>query len=370
MEQQVIATGDSPVVVVEAVHGDLHVMGWERAELLARARSNSDLILSQRGDQITLTCHDDCVLRVPQSATLDLVNVTGDARVKLARGALTVRTAGDLAVHGAGRVMIETVSGDCVLRSISGDAQVSRVGGDLLARDVQGQLVATAVDGDARVAGVVGGASVSAGGDISLSLTPAAGRTYQFTAGGDISARVPANASARFTLASRTESIRVRLPGLPGGPATGVRQVTLGDGSAEVILTAGGDILLAGDTPARNAGDAGARPGAEFSRMSERIARRAQEAAQRMASRIEAKAQRAARKAERMAREAEHFSRGWAWQESRHSGPFAPPPPDPHSAPPVTDEERLTVLRMVEQKKITAEQAEKLLAALEGRAQP
>ena len=65
MEQQVLATGDRPTIVIEAVHGDLHVMGWERAEILARTRSDSDLTLDQRGEQVMVTCHDDCVLRVP-----------------------------------------------------------------------------------------------------------------------------------------------------------------------------------------------------------------------------------------------------------------------------------------------------------------
>ncbi len=376
MEQQVLPTGDNPVIVVETVHGDLHVMGWERAEVLARARSDSDLSLDQRGDQIMLTCHDDCVLRVPQSASLDLVNVMGDARVRMVRGALTVRRAGDLAVHGAGPTTVETVSGDCVVKAIAGDLQVNRVGGDLSARDVQGQFVATAVGGDIRIGGIAGMATASAGGDISLNLAPTPGQKCRFTAGGDISARVPETANARFSMTSRADAIRVRIPGVPNDAGKGVRQVTLGDGSAEIILTAGGDISLSSDSAGQNVDDLGARLDAEFSRMGDLIAQRTQEAAQRMASRIEAKAQRAARKAERMAqrvaREAEQQSRGWMRHghpfEGRHfAGPFAPPPPP--GAQPVTDEERLAVLRMVEQKKITVEQAEKLLAALEGKAQ-
>lgn len=384
MEQQVLLTGDRPVIVVEAIHGDLHVMGWERAEVLARARSDSDLSLNQRGDQVLLTCHDDCVLRVPQSATLELVNVMGDARVKLTHGGLTVRQASDLAIHGAGHTTIESVRGDCVIKAIAGDLQVNRVGGDLFVRDVQGQCVVTAVGGDIRIGGIGRMASASAGGDISLSLTPAPGQQYQFTAGGDIRARVPANANARFIMTSRADNIRVRIAGLPNGAGQGVRRVTLGDGSAEVILTAGGDISLSSDSGAQNIDDLGARLDAEFSRIGDLIGQRTQEAAQRMASRIEAKAQRAARKAERMAqrvaREAEQQSHGWMRQghpfEGRHfAGPFTPPPPPGAQAPartgaqPVTDEERLIVLRMVEQKKITVEQAEKLLAALEGQAQ-
>ena len=43
------------------------------------------------------------------------------------------------------------------------------------------------------------------------------------------------------------------------------------------------------------------------------------------------------------------------------------PPPPPPPSDPVTDEERMSILRMVEQKKISIAEAEKLLAALEGK---
>jgi hypothetical protein len=43
-----------------------------------------------------------------------------------------------------------------------------------------------------------------------------------------------------------------------------------------------------------------------------------------------------------------------------------PTPPEPPREP-VSDEERLAILRMLEQKKITVEQAEQLLAALTGK---
>ena len=52
-------------------------------------------------------------------------------------------------------------------------------------------------------------------------------------------------------------------------------------------------------------------------------------------------------------------SYGWV------SPPAPPAPPKPKRAP-ATDEERMMILRMVEQGKISVEQAEKLLAALTG----
>jgi DNA-binding transcriptional MerR regulator len=109
----------------------------------------------------------------------------------------------------------------------------------------------------------------------------------------------------------------------------------------------------------------------------ERIQRRAREASERAARRAEEKMRQAQERLERRlaatqqrmqqkARAAEAHARhreqrpGFGWQVA----PVEPPSPVQE---PVSDEERLTVLRLLEQKKITLEEAEALLAALEGK---
>jgi hypothetical protein len=70
----------------------------------------------------------------------------------------------------------------------------------------------------------------------------------------------------------------------------------------------------------------------------------------------------------RMADAESRRRKGYAWQ-TPPPVPAAPPvPPSPPSPkrPQATDEERMIILRMVEQGKISVEQAEKLLASLNG----
>jgi hypothetical protein len=47
--------------------------------------------------------------------------------------------------------------------------------------------------------------------------------------------------------------------------------------------------------------------------------------------------------------------------------PVAPPAPQRPTSEPVTDAERLAILKMLQDKKITLQDAEKLLAALDGK---
>jgi hypothetical protein len=112
---------------------------------------------------------------------------------------------------------------------------------------------------------------------------------------------------------------------------------------------------------------------------SERINRRVQAAMERAQSHIEAaghraestgrKVEAAVRRAEAKARAAEVRARRganvnmnigrWEWDLTPH-GVVEPENP-------VSDDERLTILRMLQEKKITLQDAEKLLAALEGK---
>jgi sRNA-binding protein len=94
------------------------------------------------------------------------------------------------------------------------------------------------------------------------------------------------------------------------------------------------------------------------------IAARITERVQRAMERAEANVEKAMRKAERYAAKAEHRS---AAATARREAPrmyVSQQPAKPRPAP-VNDEERATVLRMVEEGKVTVEQAELLLSAME-----
>ena len=81
------------------------------------------------------------------------------------------------------------------------------------------------------------------------------------------------------------------------------------------------------------------------------------------------RADEAVRRAERhAARQAGHAKRGlvigrWNWDFK--GAPKPPVPPEPPSEP-VSEEERMAILKMLAEKKITAQQAEELLNALDG----
>jgi hypothetical protein len=106
----------------------------------------------------------------------------------------------------------------------------------------------------------------------------------------------------------------------------------------------------------------------DWSGFGERISRQVEQAlgdrVARATKRAEEAARRAERHVERQARRRMGLEIGrWNWDFK--GAPKPPTPPEPTSEP-VADEERMTILKMLAEKKITAQQAEELLSALEG----
>jgi hypothetical protein len=106
----------------------------------------------------------------------------------------------------------------------------------------------------------------------------------------------------------------------------------------------------------------------------DRIMRRARERSERAAAQAQEKVRRAQEKIERKLeaerRREEQRSQGYTWGARSGRGAWhvnfsAPPPPPPKES--VSDEERLMILRMLEQKKISLAEAEELLSSLEGK---
>lgn len=374
MLKKTLSVDSASKVRVTAAPGDLRVAGWDHEEVSARTDGDMlDLILA--GDEVTVACDGDLILNIPHRLALNLEVVSGDADVRELPGGVTIREVeGDLALRMVGATAVGTVMGDMEARESGpltaddlhadlsvrggkGDLFVKVVDGDVSLHDIQGNVKLDAVAGDLYVRGVNGNMDVRVEEDAVLYLQPAEGRAVNVYAEGDILLHMSARANATLTLsASNADDIRVEMPGVPKRDGTNPRSVVLGNGGAAIHLQAEGDVMVT----SRESDWASA---AEFDfgggwplpdDFSERINHRVQEATRRAAHRAEA----AARRVEEKMRQ--QHGRRFAFNWSAGRAPVAPP------VEPVSDAERLAILKMLQDKKITAEEAEKLLSALEG----
>jgi hypothetical protein len=370
-EKTLVVTSDKPQIQVK-VNGDLSLKGHDRLEVSAATRYSGNLTLKQDGDIIQVVCLDDCSLTVPASAVVSVERVGGDARVANITAEVHLqKVGGDLALLEIDAVDVEKVGGDCMVSHIRGVLHVQQTGGDFTGQDIQGAVSLEKVGGDILLQKVGGGMEARSGGDMRVGMGLPNLPACILRCSGDLQLIVQPNSYGVFTINSSGEDIVLNLAGNYQTIEKRSHSLTLGSGGEELTLQAGGDVLISdqpweenilGEIPEDMGMESMRQFDEEINAHAERATRRAQEAARRAEQRVQAAMRRMEQSqwgmADRIRRD---VMRGVS---IRVGAPFtaAEPPREP-----VTDDERLMVLKMVQDKKITVDEAEKLLQAMEGK---
>jgi hypothetical protein len=322
-----------------------------------------------------------------------------------------------------GNISAKNIAGSLCFDRVDGNLQISAVQGVF--------TITRQVNGNLRLDDVGMGASAKVDGNITLKLDPGPGEKYEFTAGGNIFCRLPEEASVDVSVPKAAQVMVNLAGARSTAPIKTPYSLTLGDAEASLILTAGGNVILDRHAPDWDEiGDIDLEIGAEMEGMADSIGQQieaqleaqmamveqqleaqmaslelrlnsiglSEEQARRAEERARAANQRAQERTQERMRQAqvrmEHkiadaqrkiqlktqAAERAAERGARRGRPplqftIPPAPPRPPRAPvtsapvsePVSEQERLMILHMLEQNKISLDQAEKLLAALEGK---
>jgi hypothetical protein len=372
METIKLEIGETPTVKIKAIGGDLRLSGRRDTQFEAQAPERGTLTVDQDGDQIQVSCRSGCLIFLPAAAKVEVEQVGGDARVIGLTSELMMKTVGgDLSLRRVARSTFELIGGDLHARKVDGDLTVDRIGADAVAEKVEGNVRLRSVGADLVLHKVTGLVEATVGGDASLSLTPQADAPSVVTAGGDLSCRLPDDVSAQITMqAGGDMAMPTDVEPVSENGGTVIR---LGEAEATIELTAGGDLWLrvgkremdfAEDFVGSVMGELDARLAEMEARFNAIGAGMYTFDAERIGERVRRSVERARRKATkaqaRAAKRAEKYARKHGRRRSITIGG-----PEP-SGPGVSEEERMAVLRMLEQGKISVEEAEQLLKTLGG----
>lgn len=344
---------DMALTIREAA-GDLRLQGLSGRVDLEVVRG--DARLEELAGQ-TLLNQADADLRAERVAELRIAaGCQGDVRF-IDGGLLSAAAvAGDLRVINAGRVEVGVLHGDLWAEKVADAVTVERAAGDARLSDIHGPVTLQAVAGDLRAQGL--NAGLTAGrinGDVLLGGPFTAGSEYTVVADGDMQLNLPADTDALLAVRAGGR-MRSDLSLTPATDGTPTFSATVGRGACRILLTARGDMRIAQEGAQGKAkASRGEEPFVELGNLGERI--RQQVAASLAAAGINI----------------EMGERSWGWSYGRRGrSPVPPPepprppsPPERPKAPPrATTEEQLTVLKMVEEGRITPEEADRLLRAL------
>lgn len=402
---QIIQTGATPTIRLQNIEGNLTLSGWDRPEIQARVRGAADaLVIEQQDGRVTISCEDDLWLQTPVQSAITIGSVEGNAAIDLILSGLTIDTIeGNAVVNSVNAVTASQIEGNFTARLIAGDLRIDAIEGNAQIAKVGGDIRLGAVEGNLLLDETGGSIEATAEGNVKVQATLASGQQCTIRAEEGITCEVPRDAGGVFVLKAEGH-IRVRDLGEERSVRNGVLNFERAPAHARLTLEAEGNILLRGVQPrdldateftgtleeemalrsveitqqisaqieaqvnelSRQLDDKLARIGTN-----EELATSIQEKVQFAMRRAEEKLAEALRKVEQRTQEAESRRRkspGWA---APPTPPMPPAAPKPSASPkskrtPTTDEERMLILRMVEQGKLSVEQAEKLLLALNG----
>jgi DUF4097 and DUF4098 domain-containing protein YvlB len=354
--------------------------------------------------------------------------VSGNCTLREVQGLVTVaRVRGNLNGEEIKSLTVDGISGNLTVKALQGNVQANKVGGNVIAVDLMGDLNVESVGGDLKVREFIGGISARVGGTAKLDLQELAMPFVMVQAGGDIRCRVPTALDARITLRAGNEIMIRNLP-LPDQGYARQMEYVVGNGEGQLELRAGNRIKLVGTEGEESAAEWDVDVDFQFNHeFNERATELVQQVAEQVEAQVEAftrqlnerlaqldsgdaiaakvqmkvqsamrqaeeKIADAMRRAERQAeRQAERHAARSARQRyrvdvvspmppippvppfPRHPGMGMPhgvaTPPSPAQTPkrnPPSPEERMLVLKMLEEGKISVDQAEKLLSAMGG----
>lgn len=381
----------SAPVIIQMVGGDLRIRGRSGSDMIAEG---DGLKIEQIGDDqpYLVRCDGDCRLTIPGQINVIVQQVGGDAKLTDIGGTTEVKSVGgDLTLRGVQSAHIRSVGGDLRLKWAEADVTVQSVGSDATIREVCGNVKVDSIGSDLYIRNIEGGCIVeNVGTDLLLSMDFLPDQEYRFGAQGDILCRIQPDTNARFIVPG---DLPIRLDIEATIAETEDEQiVTVGDGSATVIIEHGESLRLVSEeedyvldlgiqieeemearlstieekiSQQLDGLDERIKARTEhFASQAERFADRAQRQAQRTAERVRKNIERQQTKSKRGGHSARiEFGRGTPPIEFGWGAP--PPPAPPKPSEPISEQERLLILKMVQEGKITIEEAERLLAALD-----
>ena len=299
--------------------------------------------------------------------------VGGNFSVKNAANLVQIeKVAGSLTVENVAAFSCEKVGGNCTVKDVAGDFRLEKAGGNFKGQSIHGETLVSKVGGSFVASDIVFKEDLKAGGKVKL-FNCDCGNDLDIKAGGDINLGISESLNdVLFSIRSGGQRITIK---------TGLDDIEvkdysydyqLGENKRSVNLAAGGSVRLHDDAQSSEdiVGDLLDRFNFEESAFSELIQERVESATRK----AEAKMKTAEIRLDQIRERVEQhrgfnvdfgFNKAAGHGDMRQPDQPVPPVTRPAGKKGATDEERLMILQMLQEKKITVDEAETLFKAMD-----
>lgn len=392
-----------PIIHIKA-YGGVKIEGVDETQVQCEIDAPQLATLIEEDGHVYLTANSSCDVTVPMAAAVEIQKGMGSVSIHNIQGPVTIeKVLGNLVMDGVDSAQVEKIGGNCAVRNATGEVHLEKVGGNLIidkagslyCEKVGGACKAKNVAGDFKVEKVGGGfkaeqlaglTSISrVGGDFSavglvLADDVHAGGGIRITnlgfragvdlfAGGDVVLSLDDSVEgARMSLNSGGYHIRIIREDEDISVEAKRYDYEFGDHKVDVDISAGGKILIGEsiDAEGSQVGDLSGFFSYEESALNEMIKERVDSATRRAEAKIKAAEIRLEQIQDKVEKN-RGFKLNIELDDLETAKPVAPVPPITRKAGKkgASDEERLMILKMLQDKRITVDEAEALFKALE-----
>ena len=398
-------TKQDPVVHVKT-YGSIKIFGSDLPEVRCDIRSPQLATLVEEGGQVFITANDSCDLYVPMAASIEIEKVMGSAKISAIKGSISIakilgnlvlgdidsaiiekvggnfsvqkakspvqvdKVAGNLTVEDVAAFVCEKVGGNCQVKNVPGNLDIQKAGGKFTGQSIGNLVGGTKVGGSFTAQKIQLNSDLNVGGRIKLTNVEFADN-QNIRAGGSIDVTLTdEQKDVIFKLRSGDGKIRIKIQGDDIEHRGGTYEYQIGQGGMTVTLASGGRVSLTDrvDLEEEIVGDLSDKFEFEESAFDEMIRSRVESATKVAEAKVKSAEIRLEQIREKLEKE-RGFGLDFDFSESdmRTRGPQSPIPPvqRPTGKKGASDEERLMILQMLQDKKISVEEAETLFRALE-----
>lgn len=397
MVERIIPITDAIRRVQVKTYGNINLEGVESDSLLVIAKNSDAITIMQSEDVIYITAMDRCDLQVPASLEVSLEKILGSIHIKSLKSPIHCeKVLGNVMINGATNVGIEKIGGNCSIKDLSGQGVIEKVGGNFVAENfshlviekiggncllkngqekleinkvggqfsgegLRGFVIIQKVGGNLICNNLTFGARLKVGGDAKLSLSGEPDIT-NLSVGGDVHLTLPTELTNVTFKLNHNGLASFHTAGINVSNNTHAFEQVLGNGDDLIEINAGGNITVTDEKWVPTEIDNSVKVDFSFSEsnFSETIHDQVRRASELAATKISETQKRLDEFQSKVTRDIDRqemigFDPADAIQKPHHVD----------KAKHVSDEERLLILQMLQDKKITVDEAEQLFKSLE-----
>lgn len=400
-------TRDDPIIHLKA-YGGVKIKGVEQLEVTCEIDAPQLATLVEENGHVYVTVNSACRLQVPVKSSIEIERGMGSVMIETITGSISIekvlgnlvlididravvekvggnfaarktsgiikieKIAGSLTVDDVHTILCEKVGGNCILHNVHGDCRIEKAGGKCLAQNVAGQAVFAKFGGNLKAREINLQSDVKVGGNIEL-INCKFANDLSLLAGGNVSiALLEDQTGLTMGIRSGGHDIKINAHGEEIQTRGTEYDYQLGDGGVKISVGAGGSVSVI-DAPKQGEdiiGDLSNRFTFEESAFSELIKERIDTATRRAEAKVKAAEIRLGQIQDRVEKfRGININVGFGDDEDGDVPPIPKQPVPPVSRPAgkkgATDEERLMILKMLQDGTISVDEAETLFKAME-----